>query len=138
MLRVIDPIATQLPEILRSIPENTPIVMLNLLRFRDRAAYREGTFEGSGREAYSRYLEVANRKVEEVGGKVLFMSTAVAAIISPPDEIWHEVLLMQYPSIEAFATMLAMKDYQAATVHRTVALEDARLFATIEHAPFRT
>lgn len=136
MVRVVDPVAAQLPEILKSIPENVPIVMLNLLRFRDRAAYREGTFEGSGREAYLRYLEVANQKVREVGGEAFFMSRAVGAVIAPADELWHEVLLVRYPSIDAFATMLAAKDYRAVTFHRTAALEDARLIATIEHAPF--
>ena len=60
------------------------------------------------------------------------MGEAHAALIAPPEERWDEVLLVRYPSVAAFVGMLQQHDYQAATVHRTAALEDARLIATTE------
>jgi uncharacterized protein (DUF1330 family) len=75
---------------------------------------------------------VAIDKVREVGGAPIFMSQARARLIGPPEEQWDEVLLVRYPSVAAFASMLAMPDYRAATVHRTAALDDARLIATVE------
>ena len=44
-------------EILAGVPEDTPIVMINLLRYRERAAYPEGSGAEpcSGRDAYRRY-----------------------------------------------------------------------------------
>jgi hypothetical protein len=39
---VVDPDPKRLPEILKSIPADTPIVMLNLLRFRNKARYKDG------------------------------------------------------------------------------------------------
>lgn len=132
MNKTVDPIGGQLPELLESLPRDTPIVMLNLLKFNEIAKYRDGEQECSGRKAYQRYAEVALQKVREVGGRVVFMGTAKASIIGPDEERWHEVLLVRYPSAAAFESMLSMKDYRTATRHRTAALEDARLIATVE------
>ncbi len=132
MTRTIDPVASQLPQIFASLPPDTPLVMLNLLRFRDVATYRDGENRGSGREAYARYGEVALRAVQSVGGEAVYQGSARAGIICPEDELWHEVLLVRYPSVQAFQTMLAIPEYREATRHRTAALEDARLIATVE------
>ena len=51
---VIDPNPQRLPEILASLPDDTPIVMLNLLRFNDTARYKDGEADYSGREAYQK------------------------------------------------------------------------------------
>ncbi|MDE2150297.1 MAG: DUF1330 domain-containing protein [Gammaproteobacteria bacterium] len=131
-MKTVDPVASQLPTILASLPQNKPLVMVNLLRFRDRAQYQDAAFDCSGREAYARYATVAASKMAEVGGKPFFIGACAACVIAPPDEIWHEVLLVRYPSAKAFIAMLAMPDYRAATVHRTAALEDARLIASVE------
>lgn len=52
---VVDPDPKRLPDILKSIPADTSIVMLNLLRFRDKARYKDGEADYDGREAYRRY-----------------------------------------------------------------------------------
>lgn len=129
-MSIVDPDKDRLPEILAGIPADTPIVMLNLLRFRAVAHYRKtGDADYDGREAYRRYSEVAFRKVEGVGGKLIWSGDALAGVIAPPDEHWDEVLLVRYPSIQAFADMLADPEYREATRHRTAALEEARLVA---------
>ena len=99
---VIDPNPKTLPDILASLPDDTPIVMLNLLRFRDKAQYKDGEAD---------YL---------------------AGVIAPEGETWHSVLLVRYPSKQAFASMLADPEYSEATRHRTAALEEARLVAMQE------
>jgi uncharacterized protein (DUF1330 family) len=108
-----------------------PIVMLNMLRFRERAAYLDGSGHGacSGREAYQRYGVRALEHVRAVGGKALFRGAAQLTLIGPQDEPWDEVLLVQYPSPQAFMTMISHPDYLACSVHRTAALEDSRLIA---------
>ena len=132
MTQTIDPIASQLPGILATLPQDRPIVMLNLLKFSEQARYRHGETPCSGREAYARYSEVALQKVQAVGGKVLYLGRVKGLLIAPADEQWDEVLLVRYPSAAAFAAMLAMPDYMAATRHRTAALDNARLIATVE------
>ena len=96
------------------------------------ALARHGETPCSGREAYARYSEVALQKVQAVGGKVLYLGRVKGLLIAPADEQWDEVLLVRYPSAAAFAAMLAMPDYMAATRHRTAALDNARLIATVE------
>ena len=132
-MKTVDPNPLLLPDILAKLPDNTPIVMVNLLRFRDQALYRDGTADCSGREAYARYVALAQKNLAEVGAKLLYVGNAHACVIAPQEEQWHEVLLVRYPSVRAFASMLAMPDYRAAAAHRTAALDDARLIATVEH-----
>jgi uncharacterized protein (DUF1330 family) len=106
-----------------------PVVMLNMLRFRERAQYPEGSPHPpcSGREAYQRYGGLAIEHVRAVGGKSLFRGAAHPAIIGPQDEFWDEILLVQYPSPDAFLKMIANPEYVACSVHRTAALVDSRL-----------
>lgn len=129
-MSVVDPDKNRLPEILNSIPAETPIVMLNLLRFREAAHYKDGVADYDGREAYRRYSEVALKKVRAVGGEVIWSGQALGSVIAPPEEHWDEVLLVRYPSIQAFAAMLADPEYRQATKHRTAALQEARLICT--------
>lgn len=132
-MKTIDPTRAALTQ-LGSLPQGKPVVMLNLLRYREAAAYPpEAAFEPcSGREAYRRYSRTAIKKVAAVGGEVVWAGTAMVGVIAPPDERWDDVLLVRYPSVAAFLDMLGMPDYQAATVHRTAALEDSRLIATMQ------
>jgi uncharacterized protein (DUF1330 family) len=106
--------------------------MLNLLRYRERAEYPQGSAAApcSGREAYQRYSEVAVRKVAESGGRILWLGAAFLGLIGPEGESWDDVVLVEYPSPRAFLRMISMPDYQAAAVHRTAALADSRLVAT--------
>lgn len=128
----IDPTREDFKRLTDSIAPETPVVMLNLLRFRERAQYpaRGEHAACSGREAYARYAQVAQQKVRAVGGEPVWMAAVLARFIGPEDENWDEMLLVRYPSLGAFLTMLAMPDYQIATVHRTAALADSRLLVT--------
>lgn len=118
---------------LAGIPDGQPVVMLNLLRYRADAQYPQGAgFEAcSGRQAYQRYAREALRFVAGVGGGVLWRGSARAGLIAPPGERWDEVLLVQYPSKQAFLGMIGDPGYQAVIVHRTAALEDSRLVAML-------
>lgn len=53
----INPSPADLAEFARCMPANTPILMLNLLRLNEQAAYRADSEQPpcSGREAYVRY-----------------------------------------------------------------------------------
>ena len=129
----IDPNPKKLPDILASLPAGTPIVMLNLLRFKEKAIYKDGEADYSGREAYQKYSDVAFGKVRGVGGEMVWKGKSLAGVIAPENEQWDEVLLVRYPSKEAFASMLADPEYREATRHRTAALHEARLVAMEEN-----
>lgn len=134
----VDPTGDSIRRLRDEVPSDTPIVMLNLLRFRDHADYPEGSGQPTctGREAYARYSRVALEKVRSVGGEPVFGGAVGVSVVAPRDEAWDDMLLVRYPSVAAFLRMLAMPDYQEATLHRTAALRDARLIATLESDQF--
>lgn len=132
----IDPTRASLAQ-LQALPQDAPVVMLNLLRYREQAVYPEAAQVPpcSGREAYQRYGRVAQQQVAAVGGELLWLGAVQAQLIAPSDEQWDEVMLVRYPSVTAFLQMLSEPDYQAATVHRTAALANSRLIATQQKHP---
>jgi len=125
----LNPSQDQLKRFAEQMPAGEPILMLNLLRFNDQAVYpaESGHPPCSGREAYAVYSRTAIKKVRSAGGDVEIMANARVALIAPEQEHWDEVLLVRYPSPEAFLAMLADAEYRAATIHRTAALADSRL-----------
>lgn len=129
----INPRPEQLAQFSSELPADTPLLMLNLLRYQAQAQYPQDAAHSacSGREAYRRYSQTALAKVQGVGGEVQVMAAVQLALIGPSDEQWDEVLLVRYPDKAAFLRMLADPEYQAATVHRTAALADSRLLATL-------
>jgi uncharacterized protein (DUF1330 family) len=131
-IRTIDPTRDDLKQLAQTVPLDMPVTMLNLLRYRDQAAYPadSGHAPCTGREAYRRYAEVALQKIRELGGEPVLMAPVLARVIAPAGEEWDDLLLVRYPTLGALLSMIAMPDYRAATVHRLAALEDARLFVT--------
>lgn len=130
--RTVEPSPERLEGFLAKLDDATPLVMINLLRYRERAQYPAGAGADpcSGREAYQRYAPVALQKVASVGGRIVWMGRVAASVIAPEGEEWHDAVLVEYPSRKAFLAMIALPDYQAAVLHRTAALEDSRLIAT--------
>lgn len=122
-----EPLTAEQLRVLASLPADKPVVMLNLLRFRDQAAYGDTLEACSGREAYKRYSQTSLQTIAAVGGSVIFSGKAQESLIAPHGETWHQVFLVRYPSVAAFRSMLSMPQYQASIRHRTAALEDSRL-----------
>jgi len=129
----IEPSQNQFAAFLEKVPGGTPIVMINLLRYREQAQYPAGVDASpcSGREAYQRYGEKALQHVAQVGGKPIWMGSVKTVVIGPTDEEWDDAILVEYPSREAFMEMVAKPDYQQCAVHRTAALADSRLICTV-------
>ena len=131
-MKTVNPLPEKLEAFLHEPDDGKPIVMINLLRYREQAAYPPD-FKAepcSGREAYGRYAEVALKMVAAVGGRPLWAGSVSGSVIAPDTEAWDDAALVQYPSRAAFARMIARPDYQEVVVHRTAALEDSRLIAT--------
>jgi uncharacterized protein (DUF1330 family) len=122
----IEPTAAQL-ERLGASPQSGPVVMLNLLRFRERA---DGEEDGAtGAEAYARYADAVTSHLERVGARVLLAAAAEDCVIGPEQAEWDLVLAVEYPSRSAFLEMISDPDYLKIHVHRGAALADSRLIA---------
>ena len=130
--RTIDPTSGDLTRIVATVAADTPVTMLNMLRFSVQAAYpaTDDAEPCSGRDAYARYSRQALAHVRAVGGEPVVIAEVLGRFIGPDNEDWDEMLLVRYPSLSAFLAMIGNPDYQAATIHRTAALADARLIVT--------
>jgi uncharacterized protein (DUF1330 family) len=127
----VDPTREQFKAIF-DLPLDRPVHMINLLRFRDFAIYRDGDPEAgeapiTGAEAYRRYGTEAARHFGRVGGKQLWIGAPELMLIGPQDECWDLAFVAFYPTAQAFVDMLRNPDYQRATRHRTAAVADSRL-----------
>ena len=122
----VDPTPEQIAQLAAGDPDEGPIVMLNLLRFRDRAAPVDGVDGLSGRQAYERYAAATAPHLARVGGRILNAGECVETVIGPERE-WDLVALVEYPSRGAFLAMIGDPEYQATTAWRTAALSDSRL-----------
>ena len=98
---------------LRARPDDSPIVMVNLLRYT----------EPGGRERYARYGAVAGSEIAARGGRVLYSGTSLAG------DDWDSVALVYYPRRAAWLDMQDSPAYQAAIADRTAGLSARLLYA---------
>jgi len=117
------PDAEQFAELGRPGP-GEPIVMVNLLKFRERAAYPDGRDAHlSGREAYERYGSAFGQGLAEAGGRILFIGDVTSLQVGVVEQLWDEVVLVEYPSREAFHAMATSPRWREISVHREAGLE---------------
>jgi uncharacterized protein (DUF1330 family) len=118
-----------------SFPADAPLVMINLLRFREQARYPGPTAlePCTGRTAYfDRYVPAFAKTVEPFGAtELLFAGDVVARLVGPRDELWDAVALVRYDSFAVFRRLVTDPAYlDQAEPHRNAALADWRLHAT--------
>jgi uncharacterized protein (DUF1330 family) len=104
---------------LMAAPDDGPVVMLNLLKFKARA----DAGDERGSDAYLKYGERAVAMIEARGGKLLWQGKAEQVLIGDPTEDWDAVLLVQYPNRAAFINMVTTPEYEQAHEHREAGLE---------------
>ena len=121
------PTPEQIQELLKG-PADQPVVMLNLLRFKDRAS--EPDADLTGEEAYMRYAADMTRYVTARGGRVIWTGRIDGQVIGTNAEGFHVAALMEYPSRQAFVEIATSPEVAKFGVHRTAGLEGQWLLAT--------
>lgn len=121
----INPTKEQLEE-LQKYPADTPVAMLNIIR------YKEKTDAGneSGQEAYARYSKNVMPMLQAVGGKVLYIGTVAQTFIGDTDNQPDLILMVQYPNVKSFFSMITNPAYIEISKDRKIALEYGGLMAT--------
>jgi len=92
-----------------------PVTMLNLLAFKP----------DGGRERYLEYGAAVTPLLKKAGGRVVFQGAASPALLG--DASWDLVLLVEYPTRQAFLEMIQSPEYQAIAHLRTEALTKGEL-----------
>ena len=128
---------------LRAVPQDAPVLMINLLRFNKVAEYAAGDPESgaapvSGETAYGRYAAETLEIVLAAGGSQDWIGKPMLTVIGPGDEAWDHAFVARYPSSRAFMDMVKNPDYQRAVRHRNAATADSRLICCAEAAPGKT
>lgn len=86
-----------------------PVVMVNLMRFRENAL--DG--DGSGWDAYLRYSALTVPMIKARGGTLLWAGDAKALALGRPDQHhWDYLALVYYPSVAVFTEMMTSSDYE--------------------------
>jgi uncharacterized protein (DUF1330 family) len=100
------------------------IAMLNLLKFREKAVYKDGRADDiSGREAYQRYSSAMTKIVEREGGRILFTGRIAGVVIGEIEGVWDVAAIMEYPSRAAFQRIVTLPEVNEISVHREAGLE---------------
>ena len=114
---------------LRGLPDDEPVVMVNLVRFREKS--RDGN--GSGWDAYSRYSKATMPLLRGVGGEVLWAGHVDGLAVGDLGEgRWDWVVVVKYPSRANFLEMMTSEAYAEANVERENGTEDHVLLASRE------
>ena len=100
-----------------------PIYMLNLLKFRDRAAYEDGRESDlTGEQAYRIYGREVAKLLVEVGGAPMFSASVERLMLGEVEELWDSAAIAMYPSRQAMFRMINMSKYREIAVHRSAGL----------------
>lgn len=104
--------------------ENGPMVMVNLLKFKDKAEYPDGSnADWSGKQAYLVYGAAVQKCLELVGGRAVFSGDVTGLILGEVEELWDMVALAYYPSPQAMMQMVGLPEYQGIEIHRCAGLK---------------
>ena len=115
----------------KDLPRDTPIHMLNLIKFHELAQYpADHPDHGkgvTGRAAYRKYAAGFQAVAAKLGAKMVWQGELECVVSGPVGE-WDEAFVMGYPDANAFLAMVMDDGYKADVVaHRTAAVADSRL-----------
>ena len=115
---------------LQELDPLAPVVMVNLMRFRERSL--DG--DGSGWDAYLRYSALTVPMIKARGGTLLWTGDAKAVALGRQDSHqWDYLALVYYPTVAAFIDMMTSEDYETrCDPHRTNGCAEHVIIATKE------
>ncbi|GFG99158.1 DUF1330 domain-containing protein [Mycobacterium timonense] len=102
-------------------PADAPVVMVNLLKFKP---------EG-GLESYLQYGQEVVPHLQRVGATLRYAGGAPSVVIGEGERPWWDVILIvEYPTPQAFLDMVTTQEYAKVHEHRAAGLDRGDLIAT--------
>ena len=114
---------------------DAPVVMLNLLRFRETAEPGHGVDGMTGEQAYRECGRGFRKLQPRFGGEPLWMGKAQAVLVGAENEAWDLAILVRYSTRGQFLSMLSDPEYKAISPLRAAALSDSRLIEMTQLLP---
>jgi haloalkane dehalogenase len=106
-----------------ALPDDSPIVMVNLLKFKP----------DGGQAEYAKYAAGVQPILEKLGAKLLFSGKAEFCLIGQAD--WDMVALVQYPRKKTLLQMSISPEYRAIHHHREAGLQGQINYAVVALDP---
>jgi uncharacterized protein (DUF1330 family) len=102
-------------------PAEAPVVMVNLLKFKP---------EG-GLQSYLQYGQEVGAHLQRVGATLRYAGGAPSVVIGDGEQPWWDaILIVEYPTPQAFIDMVTTQEYAKVHEHRTAGLDRGDLIAT--------
>lgn len=148
-LNALDPNPEQIKAFLAHSKADQPVHMLNLLKFKDKATYKDDRAESgenlSGREAYGRYAKGFGDMLKArniAGTQTVFGGNANAFLIGGGEgaqakqQEWDAVAIVKYPNAAAMFEAVSNDDYKAVHYHRRAGLAGQLLISCDDEKVF--
>jgi len=87
-----------------------PVVMVNLLKFR----------EGPAAQEYAKYGQAMQKILQDIGAEIIFSGQCQTTLIGGAE--WDAVALVRYPNARALIAMSQSPEYREVAVHRAAGL----------------
>lgn len=108
---------------LESNPDDHSVYMLNLLKY-----YPDG-----GQAEYMKYGAVAQKRIQELGGSILFAGQALPG--RDGSKPYDMIVIVDYPSRPSLRHLEESEEYRASLVHRDKGLDHQILYALNAETP---
>lgn len=116
---------------MQNLPADQPLHMLNMIRFKDKASYEEGSAFAAkgwtGEQAYAEYSRHSGPIANRTGGKAAYFGIPQLTLIGPEHEKWDVIFIVSYPNLASFLALVGDPEYKKHAFHRSAAVADSRL-----------
>ena len=106
-----------------ALGDDDPILMVNLLKFKDKAEYEDGRATNlTGREAYEIYVTETREHLANVGAELILGGEVNGLLLGEVEELWDAFGVARYPSRKAMIAMARNQAYIESEKHRAAGL----------------
>jgi uncharacterized protein (DUF1330 family) len=116
-----------------ALGDDEPILMVNLLKFKDKAQYDDGRATNlTGREAYEIYVTETREHLANVGAELILGGEVSRLFVGEVQELWDAFGVARYPSRKAMIAMARNPAYIESEKHRAAGLAGQLLIEVSE------
>ena len=106
-----------------ALGDDDPILMVNLLKFKDKAEYEDGRATNlTGRGAYEIYVTETREHLANVGAELILGGEVNGLLLGEVEELWDAFGVARYPSRKAMIAMARNPAYLESEKHRAAGL----------------
>ena len=102
---------------------DSPIYMINLLKFKEYAEYEDGReTDLSGYDAYQLYGNAVAKILRSFNGEFVFAGDVTFLSLGQVEDLWDEVAIVKYGSRADLLAMSTSDEWREVSAHRTAGL----------------